>query len=96
MAYLLTDEAEEDVIHILSEGGQQFGLRQARAYYNGLLECFLFLAETPRAGRERIELTPIVRTHPFHSHVIIYQVTDDEDVLILAVRHARENWQDEL
>ena len=96
MAYLLTDEAEEEIIHLLAEGGRQFGLKQAHAYYTGLLECFAFLAENPRAARERPELTPVVRIHPYSSHVIIYQITDEDDVLILAVRHARENWRDDL
>ncbi|HEX7800463.1 MAG TPA: type II toxin-antitoxin system RelE/ParE family toxin [Asticcacaulis sp.] len=96
MAYKLTEAAEEDVIHLLAEGGRQFGLRQAHAYYAELLECFVFLAENPRAARERTDLSPVVRIHPYGSHVIIYQITVDDDVLILAVRHARENWQDDL
>jgi len=95
MSYVLTEEAEEDVIHILAESGKQFGTRQAHRYYTGLMECFSFLSDNPRAARERAELSPPVRAHPYGSHIVIYK-TDDEDIVILAVRHARENWQEDL
>lgn len=95
MGYVLTEEAEEDVIHILAESGKQFGTRQAHKYYAGLVECFSFLRENPRAARERTELTLPVRVHPYGSHIVIYK-TDDENIIILAVRHSRENWQEDL
>ena len=59
------------------------------------MECFYFLSENPRAVRERTELTPPVRAHSYGSHIVIYK-TDGEEVVILAVRHARENWQEDL
>jgi len=40
------------------------------------------------------EIDPPVRVHPNGSHAIIYR-TDDEDI-ILAVRHSRENRQENL
>jgi toxin ParE1/3/4 len=95
MSYILTEDAEEDIIHILAESGKYFGLRQARSYYAGLMECFSFLGDNPRAARERAELTPPVRAHPYGSHIVIYK-TDGEEVIILAVRHSRENWQEDL
>lgn len=94
MSYVLTEEAEENVIHILAESGKHFGIRQAHKYYTGLMECFAFLSENPRAARERTELTPPVRAHPYGSHIVIYK-TDGEEVVILAVRHSRENWQED-
>jgi len=95
MHYTLTEEAEEDVIHLLAESGRRFGLHQARNYYAGLLECFSFLGENPRAARERTELDPPVRAHPYGPHIVIYKM-DGEDIIILAIRHSRENWQEDL
>jgi toxin ParE1/3/4 len=49
------------------------------------------LAENPRAARERLEINPPVRVHPYRAHVVI-QVLDADGVLIVHIRHAREDW----
>ena len=91
MTYRLTYKAEEDVLDVLAESGRLFGLRQAEIYYIDLEATFQFLAINPRAARERAEIDPPVRVHPFQSHVIVYRV-DGDDVVIVGVRHSRENW----
>ncbi|WP_417496630.1 type II toxin-antitoxin system RelE/ParE family toxin [Maricaulis sp.] len=45
-----------------------------------------------RAARERVEIAPPVRCHPHGSHLIIYVIDADDDVLVLRIRHAHENW----
>ncbi|TDY02711.1 type II toxin-antitoxin system RelE/ParE family toxin [Thiohalophilus thiocyanatoxydans] len=92
MAYKLSRKAEEDTIAVFVAGIEQFGLLQAERYHDELEKCFQFLAENPKAARERYEITPPVRVHPFESHLIIYTVDEDDDVFIVRVRHGHEDW----
>lgn len=95
MAYSLSRKADEDVVGIYVEGVREFGADQAEAYHSGLTEILGFLAAFPRAARERSETRPPVRVHPYRSHIVIY-VIEGDDILILRVRHGREDWDSEL
>ena len=94
MTYRLTKDAERDVIHIFVEGVTMFGVNQADAYQDQLEHTFAVFADNPRMARERMEIKPPVRVHPCGSHMIIY-VIDDQGVLIVGVRHHREDWINE-
>ncbi|NOR64187.1 MAG: type II toxin-antitoxin system RelE/ParE family toxin [Rhodobacteraceae bacterium] len=91
MSYRLTREAEEDLITIAERGIELFGENQARAYHNALYDVFELISANPKMVRERLELSPPVRIHPFKAHMIIYQIKGDT-VLIIRVRHGREDW----
>jgi toxin ParE1/3/4 len=91
MGYELTHEAEDDVIRLLVQGRQTFGLKQVESYYAQLVDCLEFLAQFPKAARERPEIDPPVRVHPFVSHLIISREVG-ENILILGVRHGHEDW----
>ena len=95
MSFYLTNAAEEDITNIISTGASLFGISQAKAYHASLERVFNLIADNPKLAREREELTPVVRIHPFGSHLIVYKIEDNEDVLIIRVRHAREDWQDD-
>ena len=92
MGYRLTRKAAEDIGDIYLHGIQQFGPRQADAYHTLLEKTFRFLAENPRAAHERPELSPEIRVHPVQSHLVIYRVENDGDVLIIRIRHGHEDW----
>lgn len=92
MGFKLSRKAEDDLIAIYRTGSEEFGVDQAESYFAGLEEAFGFLASYPRAARERFEIDPPVRAHPHKTHLIVYLIEDD-DILILRVRHAREDWQ---
>lgn len=92
MAYKLTHSAEQDLIDIYVEGFRLFGERQAEAYAQTFRQTFELLAAFPRLARERVELTPPVRIHPCGSHIIVYLVMETGDVLIVRIRHGREDW----
>nr|WP_255699324.1 type II toxin-antitoxin system RelE/ParE family toxin [Luteimonas sp. Y-2-2-4F] len=91
----MSRKAEEDVIAIFVHGARQFGLHQAERYHDLLDRAFGFLADNPEAGRERTEITPAVRMHPVESHIVLYKVDESGDLLILRVRHSREDWLQE-
>ncbi len=92
MGFKLTHTAEQDLIDIYVEGFRLFGERQAEAYAQTFRETFELLSQFPGLARERVELTPPVRLHPCGAHVIVYLVTGSRDVLIVRIRHGREDW----
>lgn len=91
MAYRLTRAAEQDIGAIAETGIELFGIDQARAYHAALFGVFDLISDNPRMANERTELIPPLRVHPFRSHIILCKIEDD-DVLIVRVRHAREDW----
>lgn len=46
----------------------------------------------PRIARLRQEIDDATRGFPVGVHIIFYQVDDADDVLILRIRHGREDW----
>ena len=92
MTFRLTRQAERDVIDIYFYTAEPFGLAQADTYHDKLEATFRVLAERPHIARERVEIDPPVRVHPFGSHIIIYTVAADENVLIVRVRHGSGDW----
>lgn len=46
-------------------------------------------------ARERQELSPPMRIHPFKAHLVVYHIEEDGDVLIVRVRHGYEDWTGE-
>lgn len=94
MAYTLTRAAEADIINIYLEGATLFGVNQAERYAQELVRSFEFLSTHPKAARERLEINPPVRIHPSGVHMIVYEIDPNGDVLIIRVRHGREDWLD--
>lgn len=92
MAYILSIEAEEDIIAIFLSGVEHFGMTQAEEYHGDLKNTFDLLALNPKAARIREELTPSIRVHPHGSHIILYTINEKNDVFIIRVRHAHEDW----
>ncbi|MCG5481577.1 MAG: type II toxin-antitoxin system RelE/ParE family toxin [Ensifer alkalisoli] len=86
--------AEEDIIDIAEEGVRLFGPAQARRYHDELFAIFNLIAANPRMARERFEISPPVRIHPFKAHLVVYRIEEDGDILIIRVRHGHENWLD--
>jgi toxin ParE1/3/4 len=74
------------------EGVALFGAAQAEACQDRIERTFERLAENPGMARERREIDPPVRVHPCGAHIIVYTVAADGGVLVIRVRHGREDW----
>lgn len=96
MTYRLSRQADEDIVNLYVEGARLFGMAQAEGYHRELTALFNLLAANPLIARERAEIRPPVRIHPFRSHLVIYLMEKGGDVFILRIRHSHENWWDEL
>ncbi|MEM9578042.1 MAG: type II toxin-antitoxin system RelE/ParE family toxin [Pseudomonadota bacterium] len=92
MNYRLSAKAEADLVQIYIDGVTEFGVTQAEAYQDKIDQTIELIANNPEMARLREEISPPVRIHPVHAHVIVYLVDDNRMVRILRVRHGRENW----
>ncbi|WP_396594274.1 type II toxin-antitoxin system RelE/ParE family toxin [Brevundimonas sp. R86498] len=88
-------DAEIDLMSIFLTGMEQFGLRQAERYRDGLKRAFELLAQFPDMARTRPEWPVTVRAFPHGSRVIIYEQVES-GILIVRVRHGLEDWIDDL
>lgn len=92
MSFKLSVEAEEDIIAIAEQGARMFGADQAKRYHDELFALFDLIAANPRIARERNEIEPPVRIHPFKAHLIVYWIEEDEAVFVIRIRHGHEDW----
>ena len=53
------------------------------------------LADNSLIARERRELAPPVRLHPYQAHMIVY-VEEGQGMLIVRVLHGRQDWESAL
>ena len=96
MAFSLSIEAEEDIVSIAEQGVRNFGHLVARRYHDELFQVLDLIAASPRMARERQEIFPPVRIHPFKAHLVIYRVDDDENVFVIRIRHGHEDWIEDI
>lgn len=94
MTYSLTRKAVEDIIRLYGEGVRLFGVDQAERYHAGLETAFGLLSDNPMLARERPEIDPPVRIHPYGSHIIIYRI-EENGIVVIRIRHGREDWKTE-
>lgn len=92
MALRFAQAAEDDLLEIFVTGTLEFGETQAKKYQEKLRRSLNFIEANPPGVRERPELKGgLMRVHPSGVHVIIYTV-QGQDVLVIRVRNAREDW----
>lgn len=94
MPYNITERAKSDMINLYVDGTHKHGLEPAERYYAGLITQFEALALNPLLYHERTEITPPIRVCPYGVHVVIYKVQEDDRILIIRVRHGREDWHE--
>ncbi|RLL49694.1 type II toxin-antitoxin system RelE/ParE family toxin [Mariprofundus sp. EBB-1] len=93
MTYTFSRKAEDDLVGIYIEGVSLFGEKQADEYHYEIEKMVDLLSKSPRIARERLEISPPIRIHPFRSHLIVYIVDDNDDIFIVRIRHRHEDWQ---
>lgn len=92
MKYRTTFEADQDIIEIYVLGAEHFGVAQSERYVDELFGTFELLANNPQMARERRELNPAMRLHPYQAHMIAYTIRE-HGILIVRVLHGRQDSQ---
>ncbi|CAN7569725.1 type II toxin-antitoxin system RelE/ParE family toxin [Brucella pseudogrignonensis] len=92
MVLNLSVKAEEDIIAIAEYGIAMFGPLQAKRYHSDLFNTLDLIAKNPEMAREREEISPPVRIHPFKAHLIIYQIEQNGAIYVIRIRNAFEDW----
>lgn len=73
-----------------------FGPLQAKRYHSDLFNTLDRIAKNPQMAREREEISPPVRIHPFKAHLVIYQIEQNGAIYVIRIRNAFEDWISDL
>ncbi|MGO6994444.1 type II toxin-antitoxin system RelE/ParE family toxin [Rhizobium leguminosarum] len=92
MRFSLSVEAEEDIIAIAEQSVRIFGSAQARRYHDELFAVLDLIAANPQMAREREEISPHVRIHPFKAHLVVYRIEENGAIFVIRIRHGHEDW----
>jgi len=90
--FRLSPASQNDLDKIWDYTAEMWSPDQADVYLRGLSDKLGDLCRHPEIARERIEINPPVRVHPYRSHLIIYRIEDDH-LAIIRVVHGRQRWQ---
>lgn len=90
--YRLSPAAETDLAGIWRYTARTWSADQADTYLRGLDRKLEELREAPEIARERPEIIPPVRIHPYRSHLIVYRIEDD-CLAVIRIVHNRQHWQ---
>jgi len=85
----ITNEAKADLIYIWSYISQN-NESAADAQIDKITDKFDELLANPLMGRERIDITPVVRSFPVGNYLIFYQLVE-EGIEIARVIHGARN-----
>lgn len=81
-----TTQAQEDLIDIWRYTYEKWGEAQADLYLDDLENALQLLAHEPLICRKREELTPPVRIHHTHKHLVIY-IEIESGIRLIRVLH---------
>lgn len=73
--YRLTPKAKEDMEAVWQYSLSQWGMAQTSRYIDDLVNAFLFLTETPKAGNACDNIRKGYRKYPIIRHTIYYRET---------------------
>jgi toxin ParE1/3/4 len=90
--FRLSPAAQQDLDGIWDYTAATWSPDQADDYLRGLGDKLALLCENPLIARERSEIDPPVRLHPYRSHVIIFRVEADH-LAVIRIAHMRQRWQ---
>jgi toxin ParE1/3/4 len=92
---VVSSEAEDDLRGLLSYTEQQWGQQQHRKYLRQFTEAFAELVRFPGLGVARPDLGANFRSFRVGQHIVLYQPSDRE-VLIVRILHGRRDFNTEL
>ncbi|MBB6487107.1 type II toxin-antitoxin system RelE/ParE family toxin [Rhizobium lusitanum] len=92
MHFSLSVEAEEDIIAIAELGVRMFETTQARRYHDDLFAVLDLIAAGQRMARDRKEISPPVRIHPFKARLIVCRIDEGGAIFVIRIGDGHEDW----
>ena len=86
-SFFLSELARKDFKSIGSYTQRQWGYDQRVLYLTGLNQCFKTLSENPNIGSNCNYVEPGLKKHHYKSHIIFYEIQDEQKVLIIRILH---------
>ena len=83
--YILTIDAEKDIVRIYEYGISQFGVQQADTYYDLLFDCFDKIASNPYLFPSAGHIIQGYRYCVCGSDTIYYKISNQEIVEIITI-----------
>ena len=90
MNYVLSQEAELDLVDIYDYSLEEWGTAQADIYLRGLYDAFATSSRFPAKGRLRLDLGFDVRSVLYKSHIIFYVEAVAGIAIVRVMHHARD------
>jgi toxin ParE1/3/4 len=84
LSYRLSKRAEKDLESIALYSIQNFGIKQARLYRDGLFKTFDMICDFPMIGSDQNHIKKNVRRQVYESHSIYYRI-DANAIFILRI-----------
>jgi len=87
-------DADRDLMDIYLHGATRFGIRLSETYLEKLAGCMNQVLLNPSRQPLRMEFRPPVRLFSCGSHLLVYLLSNDGDVVIVRVLHKRMSLAD--
>jgi toxin ParE1/3/4 len=88
--YVLSQEAELDLLEIYEYSLEEWDEGQAVAYLDGLYDAFAGLTRIPKKGRLRTDLGLEIRSILCKSHIIFYLEAAEGVAIVRVLHQARD------
>lgn len=89
--YKLSAQAHRDMEKLFRYSIYQFGVQQAKGYFEDLIRIFQLLAEFPTMGRKADHIREGVRSHTHKSHTIYYRIKLDHIFIVRVMPNQMEH-----
>jgi toxin ParE1/3/4 len=73
---IISDPANQDLETIADYLGANYSLETSEKFIDGITARFKYIAQFPRIGRSRNELSPDLRSLPYEKYIIFYKITE--------------------
>ena len=90
MTYLLTNEADHDLVEIYDYTASNFSEKQADDYLDQLMSLFDRLEIYPDLGIKRSEIHQEIRSIAIGSHIVFYKPYNKSVLIVRILHHSRD------
>lgn len=93
--YKLSVKTEIDLAEMYEYGISEFGLINAKSYFNEMHNVFQLLADSPELGRDASEFIANLKRFSFRAHTVFYLATEN-GIFIVRILSQRMDYESHL